>query len=478
MRDVTAITITDSNYRLLEYIKFSGTEYITANEKPTNNRYYYLNFELDSIVNDRFIFATNGDSTTDGTFRVTVRTSTTAAQSRYGRNSSTNTNLTTVSTNTFYQCRLRIFNDYTAYFAIANQSGTVLGNYTYSTAQTFTPANMNNFTIMGYNGSNLTAGKVYRYFYRIGDASGELGAHCYPCQRKSDSVCGLYDILSNTFIPMQGTNITDSAAGPTVSEDFPLGVSKIEDSNGDIIWGSQDAFPYRQLECLNMRSTYISLPFKPLSSMYFAQCGFPSSFTTSWGMIYGAEGYSGAEQRFWFAMNASNSGQLFYRFKAIEVGISSQKLAKLNQSSIYECRLKNYFSGTNTSGRYWVALVDVTNGASNQLYGQYYNTASLSMNFNTFNNIGINIANRRNSAGFYSAQAGNADFSLYGFYIKVNDSDPNRVFDAYPVQRKSDGVCGIYDVINSAFYPCSGSASITCAGPVITEYFEPSQLLS
>ena len=92
--------------------------------------------------------------------------------------------------------------------------------------------------------------------------------------------------------------------------------------------------------------------------------------------------------------------------------------------------------------------------------------------------MGINIANRRNSAGFYSAQAGNADFSLYGFYIKVNDSDPNRVFDAYPVQRKSDGVCGIYDVINSAFYPCSGSASITCAGPVITEYFEPAQLLS
>ena len=258
-----------------------------------------------------------------------------------------------------------------------------------------------------------------------------------------------------------------------------VGVSKIEDSNGNIIWGSEDVYPYRQLECLNMYGTYISLPFKPLSSMYYAQCGFPSSFNSAWGMIYGAEGYSAsAAQRFWFAMNSSNGGQLFYRFKAIEVGISSQKLANLNPSSIYECRLKNYFSGNNTSGRYWVALVDVTNGASNQLFGSYYNATSLSMDFNTFNNMGINIANRRNANGFYSAQAGNANFSLYGFYIKVQDTGGYpKVFNGIPVQRKLDSVCGLYDVVNSVFYPCSGSASITCGGSIITEYFEPSSII-
>lgn len=38
-------------------------------------------------------------------------------------------------------------------------------------------------------------------------------------------------------------------------------VKKIEDSNGKIIWGSQDAFPYRRLEYLYFNGTdnYVSL---------------------------------------------------------------------------------------------------------------------------------------------------------------------------------------------------------------------------
>ena len=39
-----------------------------------------------------------------------------------------------------------------------------------------------------------------------------------PCQRKSDSVCGMYDTINNVFYPLIGTNITSAAAGPTVNE--------------------------------------------------------------------------------------------------------------------------------------------------------------------------------------------------------------------------------------------------------------------
>lgn len=253
-------------------------------------------------------------------------------------------------------------------------------------------------------------------------------------------------------------------------------VKKIEDSNGNIIWGSEDAYPYRQLECLNMYSTFISLPFVPKASFYYADCKFPSTWDSfgTWGMIYGAEGYSGAAQRMWFAMQSNSSGRLFERIKGLETPVAT--LSSLSQDHLYECRIRNYFSGNNTSGRYWVALQDITDGS--QVYGQYYNAASLSMNFGTFNNIGINIANRRNSSGKYSANSGYLSFSLYSFYIRAGaDSDPI-VFNGIPVQRKSDGVCGLYDVINSAFYPCSGSASITCAGPVVSEYFVPSTLIS
>lgn len=44
----------------------------------------------------------------------------------------------------------------------------------------------------------------------------------FPCQRKSDGVCGLYDTQTNVFFPMVGTTITDAAAGPVVDEYWNL----------------------------------------------------------------------------------------------------------------------------------------------------------------------------------------------------------------------------------------------------------------
>lgn len=43
-----------------------------------------------------------------------------------------------------------------------------------------------------------------------------------PCQRKSDSVCGMYDTINNVFYPLTGTTITSGAAGPTVDEYWNL----------------------------------------------------------------------------------------------------------------------------------------------------------------------------------------------------------------------------------------------------------------
>lgn len=150
-------------YRRLEYIKFSGAEYILT-ETPNNN-YYYLKFSLDSIVNDKFIFGANGDSTTNGVMRISNRTASTGYyQTRYGRNSSANTNIAQVSTNTIYQMRFRIFANNTLYSALVDNSGTVLGSNNFS-AVSFTRANMSKFAIMGYNNGgtvgNMAAGKVY-----------------------------------------------------------------------------------------------------------------------------------------------------------------------------------------------------------------------------------------------------------------------------------------------------------------------------
>ena len=243
MKDVKAITIPegtvkkieDSNgniiwgsqsafpYRRLEYIHFNGSEYILI-EKPAAN-YYFLSFSLDSIVNDKFIFGANGDSTSNGAMRITNRTASTGyIQTRYGRNSSSNTNIAQVSTNTIYQMRLRILANNTLYSAIANSSGTVIGSNNFS-AVSFTKANMNNFAIMGYSAgtvSNMTAGKVYWYLKRETDGASAVLIRAYPCQRKSDGVCGLYDTINSVFYPMAGTTITDAAAGPILDEYWDL----------------------------------------------------------------------------------------------------------------------------------------------------------------------------------------------------------------------------------------------------------------
>ena len=104
------------------------------------------------------------------------------------------------------------------------------------------------------------------------------------------------------------------------------------------------------------------------------------------------------------------------------------------------------------------------------VYSKYYNSAALSMNLSTFNTVGINIATRKNASGNFLAQSGYADFSLYQFSIKTDGDNSSLYFNAYPVQRKSDGVCGLYDIYGSKFYPCSGTASSTCGGSIITEY--------
>lgn len=212
-------------YRRLQYLVFSGTEYILTNDKPTNDRHYILDFDLSAWSNDKFIFASGGDVTADGSQRVTVRTSNTNIQSRYGRNSSGNSSITAVTANTYYELRVRIYSDFTARFAVLNAQGQVINYKAYNTALTFTPDNMTTFGIMCYNlGSSVVSyskGKVYRY-YHTNYSTGQILGNCYPCQRKSDGVCGLYDVVNHEFLPMQGTNITSSAAGPLVDEYWDL----------------------------------------------------------------------------------------------------------------------------------------------------------------------------------------------------------------------------------------------------------------
>ena len=232
-------------YRKLEYINFSGTEYIDTLEKPQVGFYY-----LDAVVpntNQSWSFIWGAGHTVSGTFyRLFWQTEGNIAKSRLKAD---NQNSKVATSNNLRQFRVRIYSTNnssgTFWRAIQDMNGVDVTGLPDSHSSTGTElwglytnnssygVNLNNFNttlaIGAYhnNGSWSSAGawligKVYRYYVRVGAGDTALRHAMFPVQRKSDNVCGLYDVITNTFYPMQGTNITNSAAGPTLNEYWDL----------------------------------------------------------------------------------------------------------------------------------------------------------------------------------------------------------------------------------------------------------------
>ena len=93
-------------------------------------------------------------------------------------------------------------------------------------------------------------------------------------------------------------------------------VNKIEDANGNIIWGSQSAFPYRRLEYLHFSGTeYLQLgTYKPQKSFHFFNAKIPTR-TANWQFILGcAHTMNNALYRLFWQTATNGDGQ--YRVKA------------------------------------------------------------------------------------------------------------------------------------------------------------------
>lgn len=259
MKDVKAITIPegsvqkieDSNgniiwgsqsafpYRRLEYIHFSGAEGIDLGFKPAssgNNGIQALNARITGpTANPSYgvILGCTGDSgASGGAMRILIQSYSTDSPivgQRVGRNSSKFGYSTPMNANEFYIFRLRTTSSSYTYIDIYNSSGQLISGTSHTTSMSYTVNNMPNENLMRYN----SAGSIVHNGYSIGDigwfkqwdgtqSTGTLIKDMYPCQRKSDGVCGLYDALTSKFYPMQGTNITSTAAGPIADEYWDL----------------------------------------------------------------------------------------------------------------------------------------------------------------------------------------------------------------------------------------------------------------
>ena len=70
-------------------------------------------------------------------------------------------------------------------------------------------------------------------------------------------------------------------------------VKKIQDSNGNIIWGSESAFPYRRLEYIDMAGKYINLGIRPEIGLYFMNTKIDTAsplVSGNYGIYFGSAG--------------------------------------------------------------------------------------------------------------------------------------------------------------------------------------------
>lgn len=174
-------------YQQVEYLRATGTQYIVTPVTPADNQIIAFRYMLTEFSNTTRVFATS-----DGTTQLTI-----TPNDYYAFNNSPSTgaysNINLRSTGIIYDC---IYN--------ASTTFTVNGvDYSNSLKYGGATSDKNIWLFSRYNtsGQNL---KGNIYYFRI-TQSGSKIIDLVPCYRKSDSVAGMYDKATDTFLTNSGT---------------------------------------------------------------------------------------------------------------------------------------------------------------------------------------------------------------------------------------------------------------------------------
>ena len=239
-------------------------------------------------------------------------------------------------------------------------------------------------------------------------------------------------------------------------------VKKIQDSNNNIIWGSESAFPYRILE-------YIDIPadaYLNLNSQGNINIGLkldinfnPTDQSTQQsGNIFGSIYYDGSKY-YRYHITITNSGlvQVWfgdgnYSYKDSDI-YSNDNNRHLIELNIHSPKDKKLYVDNVDKGTYTTTST--------------INAGLLYLGARRFNNNGnITINNYDRTIRVYYCELSNDSYSI---------EKPNDISKLYPVQRKSDGKVGLLKVWKDgeAIKFCASETSTDCiAGPTVQEYYE------
>ena len=239
-------------------------------------------------------------------------------------------------------------------------------------------------------------------------------------------------------------------------------VKQIQDSNNNIIWGSESAFPYRILEYIDIPAdAYLNLNSQGNSNIGLKlDINFnPTDQSTQQsGNIFGSIYYDGSKY-YRYHITITNSGLVQVWFGT---GNYSYK-----DSDIY----------SNDNNRHLIEL-NIHSPKDKKLYvdnvdkGTYTTTSTINVGLlylgaRRFNNNGnITINNYDRTIRVYYCELSNDSYSI---------EKPNDISKLYPVQRKSDGKVGLLKVWKDgeAIKFCASETSTDCiAGPTVQEYYE------
>lgn len=246
-------------------------------------------------------------------------------------------------------------------------------------------------------------------------------------------------------------------------------VKKIEDSNGDIIWGSESAYPYRRLEYLNFDGTV------------FTKSGEHNANYRAYRLDYMQTGWASNELCYPFGIWTSTAPQ----------NILLTRNQKSDTSTGFEvCRISNKAFGQHAPTSYinrrmvaemrWGSNTTVYYRLRYQNSSSYINNSSGTASGRTGTNTGNYFIGAINDGG--GNQPSNANGLLVGRIYEVaiagSNSFNNYGYYYVPCQRKSDGAIG-FKQPHADFWPLlrKSDGSIvkndsSYMGSVVNEYWD------
>lgn len=241
-------------------------------------------------------------------------------------------------------------------------------------------------------------------------------------------------------------------------------VKKIEDSNGNIIWGSYDAFPYRRLEYLHFNGTnnYIQTNFYGGTTTINHQCEFTVEDTPT-----------GTNARTLIGIYDGSVVDALRRFYPIWRGTNGIRCSIGNSWSSYATDFslndKLKVSGTlglsgTTVRIYWYLANQTTGGTIIGSAAPLLNTTAGNLNTTAALRLGCQITQTGVAANYWLGK-------IYNYQRRQTNASGTLLTNYVPVQRKSDGKYGMYDTVSKTFLILQGTQNSTSAGPIVDEYW-------